>query len=473
MNSTLPDKPNPELPILLVDDEEQALMLMSMTLKVAGYENVKTTTNGNGTLDIIKCGGSDCVVLDMVMPPVSGLDILRQIKEYDPEIPVIMATGINELETAVSCMKHGAQDYIVKPIDSDRFLASVKQAIAIREMKRDYENVVDHLLSSKIKNPDLFSSIITRNAQMLTIFRYIEAIAPAMHPVLITGETGTGKELIARAIHDASALSGKFVAVNVAGLDDTVFSDTLFGHVKGAFTGADSVRPGMIETAAGGTLFLDEIGDLSVQSQVKLLRLLQEKEYHPLGCDKTKNCSARIVTATCKELSSLENDAGFRRDLFFRLRTHHIHVPPLRDRKDDLEVLTETFLKTIAAEQKKPKPTVPAELYTLLRTYHFPGNIRELQGMVTDAVSQHESRILSLQVFRERIGKTSNSKQSDFDSSAPSSKVNFGSELPTLEEIEAILVNEALARAQGNQSIAADLLGITRQALAYRLKKKV
>ncbi len=464
--------PNPRLPILLVDDEDRSLMLMSMALKVAGFENVKATTDGNHALDILKSGGCDCIVLDMVMPAVSGLDVLKRIKEHDPEIPVIMATGINELDTAVTCMKLGAQDYIVKPIDNDRLLASVKQAVAIREMKRDYENVVDHLLSSKIKNPAVFSSIVTRNAQMLTLFRYIEAIAPAAHPVLITGETGTGKELVAKAIHDASGLKGSFVAVNVAGLDDTVFSDTLFGHVKGAFTGADSVRPGMIETAEGGTLFLDEIGDLSQQSQVKLLRLLQEKEYHPLGCDKPKNCTARIVTATCKEISSLENNAGFRRDLFFRLRTHHIQVPPLRDRRDDLELLTETFLKSIAEEQKKPKPTVPAELFTLLRTYHFPGNVRELQGMLTDAVSRHESRILSLQVFRERTGKTSHLKQSDSDSAALLSKVNFGPELPTLEEMETTLVDEALARANGNQSIAANLLGITRQALGYRLKKK-
>lgn len=461
-------QPSPSPPILLVDDDAAALLPMTMTMKMAGYADVQTCSNGGEALAAIKNHGCGCAVLDIILTGESGVELLGRIKEHDPEIPVIMATGVGEIDTAVRCMRLGAYDYIVKPIEGDRLVTSVRNALTTREWRRDYERLAERLLSDGLAHPGIFSAFTTRNPRMLGIFKYIEAVGPTSHPVLITGETGTGKELAARAIHAASGRQGAFVAVNAAGLDDATLSDTLFGHRKGSFTGADTARAGLVEAAAGGTLFLDEIGDMNVQSQVKLLRLLQHHEYYQLGDDVPKRSSARVITATCKDPRSLNDPESFRRDLFFRLRTHHIHCPPLRERKDDLVLLTEAFLEKAAAEQHKRKPTVPPELYTLLGAYHFPGNIRELEAMVYDAVSVHESRVLSLRSFRDRLGL---SALSALPGSNAEAKVTFHHELPTLREIEDVLVREAFSRANGNQSVAAGLLGITRQSLSYRLKK--
>ena len=292
-------------------------------------------------------------------------------------------------------------------------------------------------------------------------------------PVLITGETGVGKELIAKAIHERSGLKGRLVPVNTAGLDDTMFSDTLFGHRKGAYTGADKTRPGLIVRAEGGTLFLDEVGDLTPSSQVKLLRLLQEGEYMPLGQDEIKHTNVRIITVTNQDLWHLQKSGRFRKDLNFRLRTHHINVPPLRDRPGDLPLLVDFFLDKAASALNKKKPTVPKELVPLLQTYSFPGNIRELQAMLFDAVSRHTNRVLSLSSFKRHIferhrdmGPTEHMAQQE------PAYLRFPKDLPTIKEATRLLVAEAMKRGGGNQSLAAKMLGITQQALSKRLKKE-
>jgi DNA-binding NtrC family response regulator len=263
------------------------------------------------------------------------------------------------------------------------------------------------------------------------------------------------------------------VPVNVAGLDDHVFADTLFGHKKGAFTDAREARNGLIERAAGGTLFLDEIGDLSTTSQVKLLRLLQEAEFFPLGSDVAKRSDARIVVATNQDLDALQSSGQFRKDLYYRLCDHQIHIPPLRRRREDLAVLVEHFLEKASKTLDKKKPTPPAELITLLSTYHFPGNIRELESMIFDAVSSHTSAKLSMDLFKTHITKRppiSTAEAAD----SPSEKgalISFSHQLPTLKQIEQLLVDEAMKRSNDNQSIAALSLGISRQALNKRLKK--
>lgn len=326
-------------------------------------------------------------------------------------------------------------------------------------------------MSDTLKNPQAFAEIITQNSEMLAIFRYIESIAHTCQPVLITGETGVGKELIARAVHRLSSVKGNLVVVNVAGLDDNMFSDTLFGHAKGAFTGADQGRRGLVEQAAGGTLFLDEIGDLSPTSQVKLLRLIQEGEYLPLGEDEPKYTNANILTATNEDLWKLQRAGKFRKDLNFRLRTHHVHIPPLCERMDDIPQLTDFFLEEAARVMKKKKPTPPKELFTLLRTYSFPGNIRELRSMIFDAVSRHKSKILSLEVFKGHIAREQQSRvrptEPEIDEASP---FKFLKELPTIRQATRMLVNEAMKRANNNQSIAAGMLGISQPALSKRLK---
>lgn len=314
--------------------------------------------------------------------------------------------------------------------------------------------------------------IITQNEEMKTIFRYVDSIASSNQAVLITGETGVGKELVARFVHRVSDVKGRLITVNVAGLDDNVFSDTLFGHAKGAFTGAERTRAGLIEKASDGILFLDEIGDISSASQIKLLRLLQEGEYMPLGVDEPRYTNARILAATNMDLWTLQKEGKFRKDLNFRLRTHHINIPTLRERKDDLPQLVDHFLTLAAKELNKKKPTIPKELTALLETYSFPGNIRELQAMIYDAVSRHTSRILSLDTFHDHIYKERENRTYSNNGDDESRLVSFFDELPTIKQATQLLVEEALRRSRGNQTIAAKMLGISRQALGKRIRNQ-
>jgi DNA-binding NtrC family response regulator len=253
------------------------------------------------------------MLLDLSMPHISGGELLSLVNKDFPEVPIIIITGSNDVETAVACMKSGAFDYMVKPVEKSRLISGVKRAIEIRELQRENRLLRARVLLGEMEHPEAFSEIITDSEAMRSIFQYIEAISNTSQPVLITGETGVGKELVARAIHRLSNRKGDFVPVNVAGLDDNIFADTLFGHKKGAFTGADQPRSGMIEQASGGTLFLDEIGDLSPASQVKLLRLLQDGEFFPLGSDIVKHSDARVVVATNQNLQAFRNQGGFAR----------------------------------------------------------------------------------------------------------------------------------------------------------------
>jgi DNA-binding NtrC family response regulator len=319
-----------------------------------------------------------------------------------------------------------------------------------------------------------FAEIVTQNTAMQALFRYVEAVARSPQPILITGETGTGKELLARAVHRLAAPRGDFVAVNVAGLDDQVFSDTLFGHTRGAFTGADRPREGLITRAEEGTLFLDEIGDLAAISQVKLLRLLQEGTYYPLGADRPRQSRARVVVATNRDVIQDVQTGTFRKDLYYRLRAHHLQIPPLRARRDDLALLVPHCLAKAAAALHKPTPTLPLALYQLLNTYTFPGNVRELEAMVFDAVARHQGGTLSLQAFKEAMGAgRSLLAGAPLSAAAQPFQNPWDAEsLPTLKEAEDALVAAALRHADGNQGVAASLLGLSRQALNKRLRRR-
>jgi DNA-binding NtrC family response regulator len=362
---------------------------------------------------------------------------------------------------------------LTKPVDKARLVTCVKKAIEFSDIKTENLELKKCLLSDKLEKPAVFENIVTGNHIMYSIFQYIEAIAITSLPVLITGETGVGKEMIAKAVHDASGRNGEFVSINVAGLDDALFCDTLFGHVKGAFTGAIQERKGLIEKATNGTLFLDEIGDLRMESQIKLLRLLEERTFYPVGSDIPATTDARIVVATNADLNKLQNEGNFRKDLFYRLQNHHIEIPSLYARKDDIPLLTDFFIEQAAKEIEKTKPTFPPELYTLLANYHFPGNIRELKGMIFDAVSRHKSGILSMNVFKERI-KRNKTEASINKLDIPENsreKVFFSDPLPSIKEVEEKLVAVALKRANNNQTIAAQMLGLTRSALNKRLNR--
>lgn len=465
-------RPYPADPILVIDDEESILLSVDTILQLAGMNNILTCSDSRQAMAIIKQRSPSVVLLDLNMPHVDGEAILDQITSQNYHIPIIIITGRIDAETAVECMKSGAFDYIVKPVDENRLIAAVKKSLQYGTLRQENLTLKEKLPDSGLKHPEAFKSIITNSPKMLLLFNYIESTAQTSEPVLVRGETGTGKELIARAIHQLSGNTGQFVAINVAGLDDNVFSDTLFGHVKGAFTGADSDRLGLIERAAHGTLFLDEIGDLSPSSQIKLLRLLQEKEYMPLGQDTNRLSTARIIASTHVDLWNLQQKELFRQDLHYRLRTHRIILPPLRERKEDLGVLVDHFVECASLTLKKKTPRIPQELLPLLEAYNFPGNIRELQAMVFDAIAQNNNGILPLSVFRNHISRAAQLEGAqhhtgDRNTGIP---ITFADPLPTIKQATRLLVEEAMHRAGNNQSTAASLLGISQQALSKRLK---
>jgi len=463
-------KTSPEVPVLFVDDETQFLQSASFTMRSAGFTNVITCQDSREVMTILRKHGATLVVLDMMMPHVTGEQLLAEIREHFPKVPVIMLTAVNDVEVAVGCIKSGAYDYLVKPVDKARLVTTVKNALASTAMAAENKALRESMLSDTLHNPEHFEEIVTRYSAMMAVFRYIEAVSRTSLPVLVTGETGCGKELIARAFHRAAGRDGEFVAVNAAGLDDMLFSDTLFGHEKGSFTGAMTKREGMLARANGGTVFLDEIGDLRLESQVKLLRLIDEKSYYPVGSDTPQQADVQIVAATNCDLMEAQEQGRFRRDLFYRLQSHHIHLPPLRERKGDIPILTDYFLEQTAQDLHITPPAVPPQLYALLESYHFPGNIRELRGMVVDAVSCHTKGVLSLESFKTHIERISAENVRTGSATGPSSmEVVFGTMLPTLRQMDDILIEEALRRSADNQSIAARMLGITRSALNKRI----
>lgn len=320
-------KPDTPL-IVLVDDEPDILFGTSIMLRQAGFSHIKTMDDSRNLPPFLVDMEVAVVVLDLQMAHLTGKELLNHLAEAYPQVPVIIVTAANELDTAVECIKKGAFDYLVKPIEAERFTACIHKALEMNALRREIFLLRENILSGKPQNEAVFAAIKTRNSAMKALFNYLEAIGPTDQPVLLTGETGVGKELFAWAIHELSGRKGAFIAVNSAGLDELMFSDTLFGHKRAAFTGADQSREGMITRAAGGTLFLDEIGDLNLPSQIKLLRLLQEGEYYPLGCDLPVRSQARIVVATNSQLEEMIVTGSFRKDLYYRLCAHKVNIPP-------------------------------------------------------------------------------------------------------------------------------------------------
>ncbi len=461
----------PAFGVLLVDDEPAWLRSFSLTLeRTAGLRRVITCDDPRRVLETLAGDDIGVVLLDLTMPHLSGEELLSRISAEHPEVAVIVVSGMNDLETAVRCVKLGAFDYHVKTEEEDRLVAGVLRAVRMQELQRENSEMASRFLSGELRHPEAFAGIVTQDRNMLTLFSYVEAVARSPQPLLVTGESGVGKELVARAAHRLSGAPGKMVAVNVAGLDDAVFADTLFGHVRGAFTGAEQPRRGMVEEAAEGTLFLDEIGDLSVASQVKLLRFLQEGEFLPLGADRPRRVKARVIAATHQDLAAKERTGAFRRDLYYRLRTHRVHVPPLRARMGDLPVLLDHFLEQAARALGKKRPAAPRQLAQLLATHDFPGNVRELKSMVFDAVSVHKERMLSMDSFVEAIGRRP-AETPEADGGAERGPFAGLAHLPTFGEALELLAQEAMVRAGGNQTLAARLLGITQPALSKRLKR--
>ncbi|MBV5339561.1 MAG: sigma-54-dependent Fis family transcriptional regulator [Deltaproteobacteria bacterium] len=461
---------HPFFSILLVDDEPEWLYAMSISLERAGITNILTCDDSRQALQVLADNMVGVVLLDLTMPHLSGEQLLCRIAEEYPDVTVIIVSGLNQLETAVECMRSGAFDYYVKTAGEQRIVNGVLRAVREQELQRENLEMRRRILYDRLEYPEVFSAIVTGDKGMRSIFQYVEAVAASSQPILVTGESGVGKELVVRALHKLSRRKGELVAVNVAGLDDTMVADTLFGHLKGAYTGAGEARSGMVEQAGDGTLFLDEIGDLTLASQVKLLRLLQESEYYPIGSDRPRRMRARIVVATHQDLAARQAEGQFRKDLYYRLRTHHIHIPPLRHRKGDIPLLLHHFLDDASRELGKKKPTIPKELAVLLATYDFPGNVRELKGMVYDAVSMHHGGVLSMEAFIRAIGERPSTALPEKGTDPDGNPFSCLERLPGFTEAIDLLVGEAVRRAEGNQSIAARLLGVSQPTLSKRLK---
>ncbi|MEW8026781.1 MAG: sigma-54 dependent transcriptional regulator [Candidatus Thiodiazotropha sp.] len=460
-------EPKMAFPVVLVDDESSVLFSSKMVLQSAGIKEVLTLEDSRELMPLLAEQDVAVVVLDLFMPYLSGTQLLPEIVRKHPELPVIVMTATQEVETAVACMKEGGFDYLVKPVEENRFVSSVKHAMEVRALRQQVSALRRSLMTDQLEHGEVFSNIVTVSRKMRSLFQYLEAIAVSAEPVLITGETGTGKELLAKAIHRLSHRKGAFVPVNAAGLDDTLFSDTLFGHRKGAFSGADTTREGMVAKAEGGTLFLDEIGDLTNASQVKLLRLLQERRYYPLGSDMAKVCNTRILCATNRNLNERMSAESFRSDLYYRLSVHQVDIPPLRERNEDIPALVTYFISEAADSLGKRMPEASPELLTLLANYHFPGNIRELRAMVFDAVARHKSgQVLGIESFRNTV-----KLQQVATEERPDGAAAMEGRFPTLKEAELLHIEEALNRAGGNQGTAAALLGISRPALNRRLAR--
>lgn len=457
--------------ILIVDDDPVSVELIQSNLKAFGYQRITIAMDGITALEEIRRRPHSVVLLDLVLPDISGVDVLRTTVEEMPNLPVIVLTGNESVDTAVECMRIGAFDYLTKPPDRNRLKSGISHALKVLDLETRLSLFSGE--GSEAEGPlrlELFGEIITRSPRMRAVFSYIEAIADSPKAVLISGESGTGKELVARAIHNAGARDGAFVAVNVAGTDDTMFTDTLFGHLRGAFTGAERARSGLVERARGGTLFLDEIGDLEWSSQTKLLRLLQEGEYYPLGSDEAQTAQLRIVAATNANLLEKQADGSFRKDLYYRLVSHHIQIPSLRERIEDIPILIDHFVTETARAANRPVPEIPSALVEMLSRYTFPGNVRELQAITDDAMSRSRGEVLSVSVVRNYLEQFNGVEPTETQTGG-NTRFSWQGVFPKIEEVTEFLIDEALRQTENNQSAAARLLGVSQSTLSRRRKQ--
>lgn len=453
--------------ILIVDDDAGFLESVRRMLITNDCTNVLMLNDSRKVISELSRGGISVVLLDWIMPHVTGAELLDQIVAAYPNIPVIIMTAVTDTETIVKCIRQGAFDYISKPIDENRLLSCLRKAIQVSSYEERIQRLTAYLQGAPLARCEIFSEIITCSPKMQGVLKTIESVAPASSPILITGETGVGKELIARAIHRASNLTGQFIPVNVASLDDEMFCDTLFGHVKGAYTGASDARDGLVSQAAGGTLFFDEIGDMGHESQVKLLRLLQEQEYFRIGSDAVQKCKARIVAASNCNFDEMRAKGKFRQDLYYRVCGYQIHIPSLRERPEDIPLLVRHYVDKLAGELGKKPPIIPQAVLEALQEHLFAGNVRELINMVRRAVTLSTSVGLSVADF-PGLPVVSDNNLRVIKDKFYRFQAAFES-FPSLEEVERLMVEEALHATDGSRVEAARMLGISRTTLLKKL----
>ncbi len=445
--------------ILIAEDEKPQRELLEGFLRKEGFE-VDGVGSGREALQRLRESVYDIALIDYKMPELDGLQTLREIRRLSPELPVVMMTAYGTVETAVASMKEGALDYLTKPIDLDELLLIFEKVL--ERSRLIHEN---KLLKAQLKERYTFKHIIYQSPKMEEVMNLVARVAPSSSTVLIRGESGTGKELIANAIHYASPRAEKpFVKVSCSAIPETLLESELFGHEKGAFTGALQRRIGRFEEASEGTLFLDEIGELSPVLQVKLLRVLQEREFQRLGSNLTLKTEARVIAATHRNLEEAMKRGEFREDLYYRLNVISIFIPPLRERKEDIPPLIDYFLKKYSQLNQKKVTNLSQEARMLLLRYSYPGNVRELENMIERAVVLCRGEIITTQDLPFHLQDEKSEKEWE--------SLGKPKTLPeSLEELEKDLILKALRDHQGVQTKAAESLGISERVLRYKIKK--
>ena len=449
------------LDIVIVEDEPYQREMMRDFLNREGHR-ITEAGNGEEALRLFSEGSFDLVLLDFRMPGMNGLELLQQAKRLNPEIDAVIITAYGTIETAVAAMKAGACDYITKPVDFDELSLLIDRIAEHRRLVKE-----NQVLRQELKARGVTSDTIRcQSRQMAELINLAGRVAPSQATVLIQGETGTGKELFARLIHTLSPRSERpLITVNCAAIPETLIESELFGHEKGAFTGALQRRIGRFEQADGGTLFLDEIGELSLSVQVKLLRFLQEREFQRVGGDRTIKADVRIISATHQDLDARVKDGAFREDLLYRINVVAIRVPPLRERREDIPVLIDHFVRRFAKNNGKKIDGVSREARDALIKYDYPGNVRELENIIERAVVISRGSLLTLEdlPFQELACSD--------DAEAGGEPIREAPLQQAVESLERQMIQDALAKTASNQTQAAHLLGLSERMLRYKLKK--
>lgn len=445
--------------ILIAEDEKAQRDLLEGFLKKEGF-SVEAVASGREALQKLEGDLFDIALIDYKMPELDGLQTLREIRRLYSDISVVMMTAYGTVETAVVSMKEGALDYLTKPIDLEELLLILQKVMERSNLIRENRE-----LRAQLQERYTLDNIVYGSPKMEEVMGLVARVAPSHATILIRGESGTGKELVANAIHYASPRSGKpLVKVSCSALPETLLESELFGHEKGAFTGATQKRIGRFEEADGGTIFLDEIGDLSPGIQVKLLRILQDKEFQRLGLNLTLKADVRVIAATHRNLEEAMKSGNFREDLYYRLNVISIHLPPLRDRRGDIPLLIDYFLKKYSKENQKPISDISKEVRALLLRYPFPGNVRELENLIERAVVLCREEMITTPDLPFHLREEKSEKEWGFPKKEKS--------LPeSLEEVERDLIIKALHQHHGIQTKAAESLGISERVLRYKMKK--
>ena len=448
--------------ILVIDDEEIMREILDTLLTREGYEVRLAATAAEG-LDLAKHTAFDCAVVDVMMPGMDGIATLDELKKFDEELPVLMVTAFASVESAIGAMKRGAFDYITKPFKNDEVLVVVRNAVERRRLRAENTALRQNLQATYQK----FAGIIGRSSRMKQVFDLIIQAAPSRSTILVTGESGTGKELVARAIHMNSPRADRaFVTVNSGNLPPDLLESTLFGHVKGAFTGAVYPKKGLCDLADKGSIFFDEIGNVPLETQAKLLRVMQEREFMRLGGMETIRIDVRIIAATNCDLRQMVEDGRFREDLYYRLHVINVCLPPLRERKDDIPLLAHHFLEKYSKENDRPGIELTADALDLMMAYNWPGNVRELENVMERAVVLCSSRQIGADLMPEQVRSPPSFQIPRFV--VPPEGISFKE---VITSVERRLIESTLEAAGGVQKRAAELLGIKPTTLNEMIKR--